>query len=97
MVCGLEQETLWITVFAWNMETNTQLAMRWLYVYGTRSQERPIPLSNMTNPVGQDAVILGGNGFYQGPFYSATHTPHSGFMLPVEWQNQKQAWVPLNP
>jgi hypothetical protein len=32
----------------------------------------------MTNPVGQDAVILGGNGFYQGLFYSATH---SGFTV----------------
>jgi hypothetical protein len=52
--------------------------------YGTWSLERPIPLSNMTNPVGQDAVILSGNGFYQGLFYSATRTPHSGFMLQVE-------------
>jgi hypothetical protein len=65
--------------------------------YGTWSPEKPIPPRNMSNPVGQDTIILGGNGFYQGLFYNATCAPHSGFMLQVEWQNQKQAWVPLNP
>ncbi len=34
---------------------------------GTRSLERPIPLSNMTNPVGQDAVILEWQWVLPGP------------------------------
>jgi hypothetical protein len=51
----------------------------------------------MTNPVGQDAVILGGNGFYQGLFYSATRATTVDSQLQVGWQNQKQSWVPLNP
>jgi hypothetical protein len=64
-------------MFPWNMETNTQsVIMRWLYVL-------PLELKAQKGPfhLGTHQTILGGNGFYQDLFYSATRAPQSGFTV----------------